>query len=94
MEAASSGGLLVNKAAIMYAVPRSTLKDQLNGRVVYGVNPGPRPYLRKSEERELTEHLRELADMGLGKTRGEVMRIAGSVAESKGLLRGVGITNG
>ena len=31
MEAALSGSLSVNKAAIMYGVPRSTLKDRLMG---------------------------------------------------------------
>ena len=94
MEAASSGTVSVNKAADMYGVPRSTLKDRLSGRVVHGIKPGPRPYLRKSEERELAEHLKELAEIGLGKTRGEVLRIAESVAESKGILKGVGITCG
>ena len=94
MEAASSRDISANKAADMYGVPRSTLKDRLSGRVVHGVKPGPRPYLRESEERELVDHLKELAEIGLGKTRGEVLRIAESVAESKGILKGVEITNG
>ena len=42
----------------------------------------------------LAEHLKGVAEMELGKTRGEVMRIAGGVAESKGLLKGSGITAG
>ena len=50
MEAASSGTVSANKAADMYGVPRSTLKDRLSGRIVHGVKPGPRPYLRESEE--------------------------------------------
>ena len=94
MEAASSGTASVNKAADMYGVPRSTLKDRLSGHVVHGVKPGPRSYLRESEERELAEHLKDVAEIGLGITRGEVLRIAESVAESKGILKGVGITNG
>ena len=59
-----------NKAADMYGVPRSMLKDWLSGRVVPGVNPGPRQYLRESEDIELAEHLKELAKIGMGKTRG------------------------
>ena len=95
MEAASSRDVSANKAADMYGVPRFMLKDWLSDRVVHGVKPGPRPYLRESEERELVDHLKELAEIGLGKTRGEVLRIAESVAqESKGILKGVGITNG
>ena len=80
MEAASSRDVSANKAADMYGVPRFTLKDWLSDRVVHGVKPGPRPYLRESEERELVDHLKELAEIGLGKTSGEVLRIAESVA--------------
>ena len=45
------------------------------------MKPGPRPYLQESEERELVDHLKELAEIGLGKTRGEVLRVAESIAE-------------
>ena len=94
MEAASSGVVSVNGAADMYGVPRSTLKDRLNGRVLHGTKPGPRPYLEESEERELVKHLKDCAEIGLGKTRGEVLRIAECVAESKGVLKGSQITTG
>ena len=45
IEAASTGDVSANKAADVYGVPRSTLKDRLKGRVVHGVKPGPRTYL-------------------------------------------------
>ena len=35
----------VNRVAVLYGVPRTTLKDHLSGRVTPGVNSGPRPYL-------------------------------------------------
>ena len=94
MEAASSGTLSVNRAADTYGVLRSTLKDRPSGRVVHGTKPGPRPYLKESEELDSVEHLKGFAEIRLGKTRGEVLRIAESVAESKGVLKGSQITTG
>ena len=56
---------------------RTTLKDQLNyGRVVHETKPDSKPYLRHSEERELADHLKKLSDMGMRKTRREVLCIA------------------
>ena len=52
----------------------------------HGVKPGPWPYLRESEERELADHWKDLAEKGLG-NEGEVLRIAENVAESKGILK-------
>jgi len=37
-----------------YDVPRMTLQDQISGKVVHGKNPGPQPYLNKTEENELS----------------------------------------
>ena len=70
MKAVSSGTLSTNQAADTYGVPRSTLKDRLSGHVVHGVKPGPRPYLTEPEERELAQHLKDLAEIGLGKKKG------------------------
>ena len=72
MEAASAGNMSINKASEMYGVPRTTLKDRLNGRVVHGTKPGPKPYLRHSEERELVDHLTKLSDLGMGKKKGTI----------------------
>ena len=47
-----------------------------------------------SEEYKLSSHLVYLASIGLGKTRVKVLRIAESVATSKGILIGAGITCG
>ena len=83
-----------NKAAEMYGVPKSTLKDRLSGRVVHGCRPGPRPYLIPSEEAELASHLVAAASMGVGKTRREVMGIAEQVAASKGVLKSERLSSG
>lgn len=34
-------GLPVTKAATQYGIPRTTLQDNVHGKVVYGKNPGP-----------------------------------------------------
>ena len=60
--------LASNKATAMHGVPLSTLKDGLSGRMVHGQKPGPKPYLNKQEERELTDHLVLAAKVGYGKT--------------------------
>ena len=94
IECALSGATSANKAAEMYGVPKSTLKDRLSGRVVHGCRPGPRPYLIPSEEAELASHLVAAASMGVGKTRREVMGIAEQVAASKGVLKSERLSSG
>ena len=52
--ACASEGTPANKAAILYGVPKSTLRDRLirlSGCVVRGCNPGPRPYLDPTDEK-------------------------------------------
>ena len=83
-----------NRAATMYGVPRSTLKDRLSGRVVHGHKFGPRQYLDPNEEMELTDFLISSAKCGYGKTRREVMSIVEKVATDKKILKGNKISNG
>ena len=92
--AAASEGMPANRAATMYGVPRSTLKDRLSGRVVHGHKSGPRPYLDPDEEKELTDFLISSAECGYGKTRREVMSIVEKVATDKKILKGNKISNG
>ena len=86
--------LVTLPASEMYGVPRTTLKDRLSGRVVHGTKPGPKPYLCHSEERELVDHLKKLSDLGMAKTRREVLCIAEIVAVNKGMLRRGQISGG
>jgi len=94
IECARSGAASANKAAEMYGIPKSTLKDRLSGRVQPGSRPGPHPYLMPSEEAELASHLIEAAAIGVGKTRSDVMRIAQEVAEAKIVLKQTRISSG
>ena len=78
------------------SVPRSILKDRLSGRVAHGVKQGPRPYLTAEEKAELSSHLLQASDMGLGKTRRDILTLVGTYVEKKGCLRSKGsvISNG
>ena len=76
MKAVASGECGVNRAALDYGVPCTTLKDRLSGRVEHGRKPGPAPYLNAVEEKELGEFLKSCASIGYGKTRKDVMHIA------------------
>ena len=62
--------------------------------MVHGTKPGPQPYLNDKEERELALFLKDCAAVGYGKTRRDVMSIAQSVAEEKGILHGSRIGHG
>ena len=75
-------------------MPRSTLKDRLSGRVVHGTNPGPKPYLTREEEAELSTHLLRALSMGIGKTRCDVKLVVEEYAKQKGVLRRSAISNG
>ena len=57
IECTRSGAASANKAAEMYGIPKSTLKDRLSDHVQPGRCPGPHPYLMPSEEAELASHL-------------------------------------
>ena len=89
-------GVSANEAARQHGVSPSTLKDRLSGRVLNGSKPGPRPYLKPSEESELSEYLITAAKVGHGKTRRRIKKksIAESVAKEKGMLKGKQISNG
>ena len=84
---AVKNGLPVRKAAAQYGVPRTTLQDHVQGKVVHGKNPGPKPYLVPAEEKELSLFLVDVAQAGYGKIRQQVMTIAENVASDKGVLK-------
>ena len=83
-----------NKAADLHGVPHSTLKDRLSGRVVHGTNPGPKPYLTRDEEMELSTHLLQASSIGLGKTCRDVKCIVASYTKNKGTLKDGTVSNG
>jgi len=52
IEAVKSGSTIL-RAATLHGVPRQTLQDRISGRVHHGINPGPKPYLSPTEEKDL-----------------------------------------
>ena len=74
MESVEKGLSGVNQAALQHGVPKTTLKNRLSGRVAHGIKPEPRPYLDKSEEKELSDFLQRCSSMDLGK-HGDILKL-------------------
>ena len=68
MNVVKDGRMGINRAALEFAVPRTTLKDRIAGRVEHGTRVGPKPYLTEDEEKELVNFLLKCSKMGYGKT--------------------------
>ena len=51
---AVQNGMPIKRAAEEHGVPTTTLRDRINGRVVHGSKPVPKPYLSACEEKELS----------------------------------------
>ena len=94
IDAVQDKGSSVNRAAKLFGVPPSTLKDRLSGRVVHGRKPGPAPYLSPEEEDELEDYVFEACSIGYGKTRRQLKSLAEHVATEKDILRGRHVTDG
>ena len=58
IEAVRQGSSIL-RAAITHGIPRQTLQDRISGKVIHGYNPGPKPYLSKTEEKDLSDFLVE-----------------------------------
>ena len=84
MSSVQGGEMSINRAAIEHGVPKTTLKDRMSGRVLHGSNSGPKPYLSKEEEGELSDYLVNCSKMGYGKTRSQVLQIVEEIALKKG----------
>ena len=83
LDAVASGKMGVNRAAIEYNVPCTSLKDQVAGRVPDGCNMGPKWYLTYEEESELVEFIIKCSKMGYGKTRQDMMKLVESCLAKK-----------
>ena len=83
LDAVASGKMGVNRAAIEFNVPCTSLKDRVAGRVPDGCNMGPKRYLTYEEESELVEFIIKCSKMGYGKTRQDVMKLVESCLAKK-----------
>ena len=50
----------MRRAAEMDCVPKSTLQDQISGRVAFGTKSGPESYLTKEEEEQLVDFIQKM----------------------------------
>ena len=89
MNAVQQQGMSVNRASIVYGIPRSTLNDHLVGRVLPGAKSGAPTLLSTREEQELVDFLCHCAEIGYAKTRHEVMDIVTRMLQQKGTDRTV-----
>ena len=62
LKAVKEGQMDVNRAALSFGVPHTTLKDRVAGRVLHG----PQPYLTTEEDKELVDFLITSSKMGYG----------------------------
>ena len=70
-------GLPIFRAAKEFKVPLTTLRDRVDNRVsIDCTKTGPEPLLSQIEEAKLVKHLQDLASVGYGYTRAEVVSMA------------------
>lgn len=67
-------GKSIRQAAEMYGVPRSTLYDRITGKSDFGAKPGPDPYLKFEEEKELASFLILSSKIGYPHTKTQRVR--------------------
>ena len=80
---AASEGTGINRAALEFGVPKTTLKDRISGRVQHGSKSGRVPYLSGSEEQELVDYLITCSEIGYPKKRADVLGIVRKTLENK-----------
>ena len=70
----------VSKAAKLYNIPRTTLRDGLSGRVHIDTVTTKLPLFTLLEESKLSDHIKTMASYGNGYTRQECVNIASDMA--------------
>ena len=83
IEAVNWGTLSVRWAAEVYCIPKSTLHDQISGKVVQGASSGPEPYLNVTEETKLIQFLTKCASVEFSRSKKQIFDIV-DILESKG----------
>ena len=78
--------MAVKKAARVYCVPETTLRERVNGTVdIACLASGPSPMFSQEQEARLVQHVSFLAKVGYGYTRGELCTLATEYAADIGL---------
>ena len=75
LDAVTYNGFSVWQAAAEHNVPKSTLGDQVSGRVKQGAVSGPPKYLSTADEEELVRFLLGCVAIGYASSRKEVIAL-------------------
>lgn len=84
LDAVKNQGLTVRRAGEKFDIPKSTLHDRVNGRVLGG-HSGPPRYLTDGEEDELEQFLVGSAAIGYARSRQQVLQLVQEVLDRKGI---------
>ena len=82
---AVSKEMSVPRAADEYGIPKSTLHDQVVGKVLAGSKSGPCRHLNSTEEIELVNFLDHCASLGYSRSKQEVIQLTQSTVDMKGI---------
>ena len=78
-------GVSIRKAAALFNVTKTTLRDRTAGRVDVNImSAGALPLFSYEEEKKLVEHFKKMAEYGYGYTRKECIDIASDYAVQLG----------
>ena len=69
------GEMSQRSASIRYCIPRATLYDKLSGRREHICRMGPSPYLTMAEEMKISRWAIQMARVGCGRTRRQVIEV-------------------
>lgn len=76
----------VRKAAKLFSVPETSLRRRVNGTVgIDCVRSGPDPLFSIEQEAKLVDHVKLLAKVGYGYSRGELCNLATEFAVDLGV---------
>ena len=74
-------GMTLRDASSSYVVPVETLRRRVIGAVAVDCRPGPKTIMTDTEEMMLCEYIVNMADMGYGLSREDIMRVAFQIVE-------------
>ena len=80
-DAVKAGLLSVRRAAKQYEVPRTTLRDRLDGRVDLNAKPGRKALLSDTEEKKLIDYASYRAQLGIGFGKNSFLKYAANLAK-------------
>ena len=79
-------GMSVYKSSIICGIPTQTLRDRIKGKVDEDIEKsGPPPILSKEQESDLVDHILQMAEIGYGYTKQDMLKLACDSAVFLGL---------